>query len=495
MEPSNVTTWIGETAQGVVVARADAGQVLVDRPSLRSFREPVPATTGDGGLVVDGTQLRPVVPLPGRLTELAGWYAGDGRAILLTQIPEADFGEPMILVAEDDRVTRAYALDDRHLLTEDGTTIDVTDDCLLRVTSGGRVATLARSTRYREQEVSFMVEGVRLAGTLVLPPGPGPHPAAVLLHGAAGGQRDFCRLHADPILAAGVAVLIYDKAGHGRSGGDEPSVFGQADAAEAAMRTLAVLPEVDAGRIGLAGFSNGMWAGPIVAARHGAAFLAGVGSSGVSMAEAEVHRRTQVLRAAGVGPATVAAAGDAWRCIFTIAGEGPAPAVLQQLGRALDTVRAAPDLDRYEIPDFVRVNPMLSPVPPLMPVAELLATLGDGVNPELTHDPAVDYARIDCPVFLQYGSDDTSVPVEVSVERIEHAMTGTERAPTIRVYPGLEHMLNVLPTDLTGLTPEAATYQYHHFRFGQGARADLTAWLLHATGSGTRVRQGPPATR
>ena len=142
-----------------------------------------------------------------------------------------------------------------------------------------------------------------------------------------------------------------------------------------------------------------------------------------------------------------------------------------------DTVRAATDLDRYEIPDFLRLNPMLSPIPPLIPVAELVAMLGKELNPEPTHDPADDYARIDCPVFLQYGSHDTSVPVQVSVERIKHAMTGTEPAPTIRIYPGLDHMLNVLPTDLTGLTPEAATYQYHHFRYGQDARADLTAWL------------------
>ena len=46
MEPSNVTTWIGQTPQGVVVARVGAGQVLVDRPCLRSFRKPVSATTG-----------------------------------------------------------------------------------------------------------------------------------------------------------------------------------------------------------------------------------------------------------------------------------------------------------------------------------------------------------------------------------------------------------------------------------------------------------------
>ncbi|HYJ67284.1 MAG TPA: hypothetical protein VEX15_06435 [Nocardioidaceae bacterium] len=471
------STWIGNTARGVVVARLRPGEMVVDRPSLGTFRESQPPGNEGEAPAVDGAVLHRVAPLPAGLAELAGWYAGDGRRILLTQIPEAYFGEPMILVAEDDRVTRAYALDENRLLTEDGASIELTDDGRLRATSGGRVANLSRSPLFRERDLSFSAGDVRLAGTVILPPGPGPHPAAVVLHGAAGGQRDFCRLHADPILAAGVAVLIYDKAGHGLSGGTEPSIFDQADAGEAGMRALADLTEIDAGRIGLAGFSNGMWAVPMIAARHGAAFVTGVGSPGVTMADSEVHRRTKVLREAGVGPATVAAVGEAWRCVFTIVGEGPSRSLVDRLEHALGTIAPAPDLGRYEIPDYVRENPMLSSVPPLIPVDDLVAMLGEANDPEVTYDPITDYARLGCPVFLQYGSDDTSVPVEVSVERIERAIADSGQEPTIRVYPGLEHMLNVLPTDVTGLTPEAVMYQYHHFRYGEGAWADLTAWL------------------
>ena len=477
MNTSTKSTWIAETADGVVVARLRAGTLLVDRPSLGTFRETRPPVFEEDHLVVDGAVLLRVGPLPARLGELTGWYEADGRRILLTQIPETYFGEPMILVAEDDLVTRAYALAEDRLLTENGEWIDLTDDGALNIASGGDVVTLARSSRYREREVTFAAGDLQLAGTLILPPGPGPHPAAVLLHGAAGGQRDFCRLHADPILAAGVAALIYDKAGHGLSGGQEPSVFEQADAGEAAMRVLADFPEIDAGRIGLAGFSNGMWAAPMIAARYGAAFLTGVGSPGVSMAESEIHRRTKVLREAGVGPATVAAVAEAWRCIFTIVGEGLSDPVAGQLRRALETVAKAPDLDRYEVPDYVRENPMLSSVPPLMPVDDLIGMLGDPHDPEVGYDPVTDYERIDCPVFLQYGSDDTSVPVKTSVERIARAIADSGPDSSIRVYPGLEHMLNVLPTDLTGLTPEDAMYQYHRFRYGEGTWADLTAWL------------------
>jgi dienelactone hydrolase len=84
-----------------------------------------------------------------------------------------------------------------------------------------------------------------------------------------------------------------------------------------------------------------------------------------------------------------------------------------------------------------------------------------------------------CPVFLQYGSEDTSVPVAASIESIERAFSHSGVRPTIRVYPGLEHMLNVVPDDITGLAPEAAMYGFHRFRFGPGTSQDLTDWLRH----------------
>ena len=461
-------TWVGTTPDGVVVARLRDGELLVDRPARRRFREAEPAPPVGDVPVVQGVELAPVAPLPPDLSERSGWYDGVGRTALLTQIPESYFGEPMILLAEGDRVVRAYALDETHLLDEDGGAVELLDGAI-RIDGEA----LSRTTRYAEHEVTFTAGGVDLAGTVILPPGEGPHPAAVLLHGAAGGQRDWCRIHAAPILAAGVAVLIYDKAGHGRSAGTEPTIFDQADAGEAAMEVLASRPEIDASRVGLAGFSNGMWAVPMIAARRGAAFVAGVGSPGVSMGESEVHRRVKVLRESGVGPDTLAAAADAWRSLFAIVADGPTEDGTACLGRALDTLRTADDLDRYEIPDYVRENPMLSPIPPLIPVADLVEMVASERDSQVAHDPAADYARIGCPILLQYGADDTSVPVEASRD----AVLGAAPQADVRVHAGLEHLLNVLPSGVTGLSPESLMYEYHEFRFGEGVWAELTDWL------------------
>jgi pimeloyl-ACP methyl ester carboxylesterase len=239
------------------------------------------------------------------------------------------------------------------------------------------------------------------------------------------------------------------------------------------MEALASRPEIDASRVGLAGLSNGMWAVPMIAARRGAAFVAGVGSPGVSMGESEVHRRVKVLRESGVGLDSLAAAADAWRCLFAIVADGPTEDVTARLGQALDILSGAGDLDRYEVPDYVRENPMLSPIPPLIAVTDLVEMVGAERDTQVSHDPAADYARIVCPVLLQYGADDTSVPVEASKDAVLAAAPHVD----VRVHAGLEHLLNVLPSGITGLSAEGLMYEYHEFRFGEGVWAELTEWL------------------
>ena len=405
--------------------------------------------------------------LPPEFAARCGWYDSPDGLVLLSQIPEPYFGEPMILVSSQDQVGRLYLIDDTHVRREDGTILDLDD--------------LSRSSRYHEEEVTFDARGVPLAGTLITPTTPGPHPAAVLVHGAAGGQRDFNRLFVQPFLDAGVGVLIYDKAGHGLSGGGEPTIFDQADAASAALDVLRMHPDVDAERTGLAGISNGMWAVPMVAGRRpDVAFVVGIGSPGVSMAQSEVHRRTKILRDSGVGERTVAAVARAWRAVFAVAAAGTGSThetMVAELEHALAEVVGSPDLDRYVPPGYVQENPMLSPIPPLLPARALVEMLAGDPDPELMHDPFEDYRKVGCPVLLQYGAEDTSVPVRRSVERITEALGGIGAAPTIRVYPGLEHLLNVVSPQVPDRDREAAMYTFRDFTFGPGVRQELTSWL------------------
>ncbi len=500
MNVSSDSTWIGTIPGGVAVVRQRAGEEsTVDRPGSGRFREPYKAQFQDGPITVDGVPLQRVGELPAGLAAACGWYeSADGRMVLLTQIPEPYYGESMVLLAEGDQVVRAYPLDPTRVLGEDGVLVEMVPGGL-RLTSGESTtwirsvvppcgaeaeswstSVFERTARYRETEVEFGAAR-RSAGTVIMPTQvDGDCPAAVFVHGAAGGQRDYCRLLVRPLLDAGVAVLIYDKPGHGLSEGDgEGTIFDRADIASAGLDLLASWAGVDARRIGLVGFSNGMWSVPMLAARRpDVAFVAGIGAPGVSMADSETHRRGKALREAGVGPATVDLAERAWRLIFTIAGTGSASdEQTAALDAMLGQLAGAPDRGAYEIPAYAIQNPQLSALPPLMPVADLIGMITGEPDPELLHDPAEQYARLRCPVLLQYGSDDSNVPVQLSVPRIEAALATSGVLSRIHVYPGLEHQLNVLPTDITGLSPEAILYGYHHFSFGAGVFDDLSGWL------------------
>ncbi|MEU1586859.1 alpha/beta fold hydrolase [Micromonospora sp. NPDC005710] len=111
-------------------------------------------------------------------------------------------------------------------------------------------------------------DGLSLVGTLTLPVGPGPHPAVLLLHGSGRLDRDSntARLRMDlgPALAkrlahAGIATLRYDRRGVGATGGDwrrTGFTAGRHDAA-AALRALAVRPDIRADAVGVVGHSEG----------------------------------------------------------------------------------------------------------------------------------------------------------------------------------------------------------------------------------------------
>jgi pimeloyl-ACP methyl ester carboxylesterase len=286
------------------------------------------------------------------------------------------------------------------------------------------------------------------------------------------------------LVRANVAALIYDKPGFGESAGSHgATIFSQAEAVEAALDYLRARSDILG--VGLWGFSNGMWAVPMVAARRAeVAFVAGVGSPGVTMAASESHRRTGVLRNAGVPREVVETVGVAWRLIFTALGEGRLDeSKTQNLNQLLRGLAAEPALARVPLPGYARVNPVLSPIPPPT-VNAVLAYLNGTPDPELDYDPAADYQRIHCPVFLQYGANDLNVPVPESENRIRDALeTAGNRHVTIRIYPDAGHMLNVVPPTTRNaadnLSAEEAEYLMLDFRFTAGALEELQSWMLN----------------
>ncbi|GAA4214681.1 alpha/beta hydrolase family protein [Microbispora amethystogenes] len=120
----------------------------------------------------------------------------------------------------------------------------------------------------RDIDFTFDSAGHRFAGTLTLPDGDGPFPAALLLPGSGPVDRDsdhrrlplkVTRELAEALAAAGIATYRYDKRGVGASTGEFlPTGFleGMTDAA-AALAALRAHPEIDPSRVAVAGHSEG----------------------------------------------------------------------------------------------------------------------------------------------------------------------------------------------------------------------------------------------
>ncbi len=147
----------------------------------------------------------------------------------------------------------------------------------LRYGAGGLTWRGAAAARVglRQVEVRFLTRGTTLAGTLTLPPGSGPFPAAALVHGSGPMPRENQTVFASYLASRGIATLVYDKRGIGWSGGtylgesaSQRNIDLLARDAEAAARFLAAQREVDRARVGLVGVSQAGWIMPLAATRE-----------------------------------------------------------------------------------------------------------------------------------------------------------------------------------------------------------------------------------
>ncbi|HEX8511301.1 MAG TPA: prolyl oligopeptidase family serine peptidase [Propionibacteriaceae bacterium] len=129
------------------------------------------------------------------------------------------------------------------------------------VTLGARPAAASTPpalTAYSTVKVGVPTRRGLRPGTLVLPHGPGRHPAVVMVGGSGPGLRGGLLAAATELASRGVAALVYDKNLSGYSWRARDYDALGADAADA-VRVLAAHPEVDERRVGLWGFSEGGW--------------------------------------------------------------------------------------------------------------------------------------------------------------------------------------------------------------------------------------------
>ncbi|MGW3344479.1 alpha/beta hydrolase family protein [Nonomuraea rubra] len=118
----------------------------------------------------------------------------------------------------------------------------------------------------RRIEVDF--EGAMLAGVLRLPPGPGPHPAVLMLSGLDSAKEEH-RVVEQLFLERGLATFAVDGPGQGEAEYDLPIRADWSGPGKALLDALAAEPRIDGSRLGVWGVSLGGYYAPRVAAAEG----------------------------------------------------------------------------------------------------------------------------------------------------------------------------------------------------------------------------------
>ena len=243
----------------------------------------------------------------------------------------------------------------------------------------------------RVEEIAFASHGATLSGSLVLPHDGKIHAAVVFIHGSGKQSRN---LHWGQRFArAGIAALVYDKRGAGRSGGDyeeNQSVSGRnisllADDAVAALDALANHPRLGNIPAGFSGISQAGWIAPLAAQRS-------------------AHARFLVLWSA---PVCKVSEEDIYSKYTRDADSRNVP----PYSRAL-----AARTEKYLWPGF----------------------LGRDT------DAAEDLARLSIPGFWIFSDNDASIPVDLSVSRLQ-ALSKNGHRYEYTLFPGLGHH-NMDPT-------------------------------------------------
>jgi pimeloyl-ACP methyl ester carboxylesterase len=297
----------------------------------------------------------------------------------------------------------------------------------------------AKPRFYREREVFFKNGDVTLSGSLILPAGDGKFPAVVVTHGGTPNERGGYKSWALHFVRKGIAALIYDKRGAGRSTGvtRSASMEDLAEDAAAGVELLKILPEIDRKRIGVIGHSQGGWIAPLAATMsQDVAFVIASAASGVSPDRQSIYHRANVMREAGFSEEAVKIASDLRERLYRtgrmlLDNDPRAEAERKKISAELGKYARAPWLEAAALP------PSLEGDKPTRGGLQLLF-----------FEPVPMWERVRVPVLLIWGDRDTVVPVAQGKQIIENALKKAgNRGVTVKIFPNVNHAIVLVSQD------------------------------------------------
>ncbi|WP_426484171.1 alpha/beta hydrolase family protein [Flavobacterium sp. 2] len=320
---------------------------------------------------------------------------------------------------------------------------------------------------YYTEDVKFenKTDKVVLAGTLSLPKKEGNFPAVILISGSGGQNRDSEILGHKPFLVLadfltkkGFAVLRFDDRGVEQSSGDisKSTTADFARDVQAGVDYLQTRKEINKNKIGLIGHSEGGVIAPIVAGNSKAidfiVLLAGPGLRGDKLL---LLQKEAVERVSGVPESDIQKTQEIFRGAYDII-----------LVSKTNDENLKKDVTTYFASKYNE-------------------EIAKSLTPQFTNnwmyyflkmDPAVNLAKVKCPVLALNGSKDIQVPATVDLEAIKKTLLKAgNKNVTTKELPNLNHLFQESKTG----SPEE--YEKIEQTFSPLALEEISNWMMVQT--------------
>lgn len=307
---------------------------------------------------------------------------------------------------------------------------------------------------YRVEEVVFknVDAGIRLAGTLTLPPSKGTFPAVLLLSGSGAqdrdeavfGHRPFLVL-ADYLTRRGLAVLRVDDRGVGGSTGDfdKATAVDYAADAMAGITYLKSRKEINHELIGLVGHSEGGMIASMVAVQSSdIAFIVLIASPGLAIRMMEYSEQARTLKANGASDDLIARSRTVQEGLFAvISQEIDSKVVLDEFISIITKFFKGLSEEERKITEISEEN--------------LEAYIHDQFQRlhspwfrfYLPYDPGMVLQKVTCPVLAINGEKDVQVTPKENLRAIIRALkAGGNKNYLVKELLNLNHLLQTAET-------------------------------------------------
>ena len=292
-------------------------------------------------------------------------------------------------------------------------------------------------SRFDEHAVEFHNQGVKLAGSLLLPSSEVPLPAVVFVHGAGRHTREQHREVAEYFVSRGIAALIYDKRGTGKSGGVYESRKPYVNLVNDALSAIGFLkqrPKIAPSQIGIWGLSQGAYISAAAASQtEDVKFII---TAGASVADGQLfYYRDNLFRRYGLSNKLRDVAEKAY-------------VAQRDLHRILK--------DGFRLSSF---TPRSYPPPD-----------------EYLH-PA--WSQVEQPVLAMWGDLDQNVPVGESVAGLKNSLAHANNEKwTVIILPKANHDLGI---------SETGALQSKWLGYAPGALNTMTDWVHRVIDDPSRI--------